>query len=73
MFKIEIETEDGKTLRTSRGEYLFFRTADGKETYYEWEHLAGRGDELAAVFESAGRIVGMVEDFLPEEPYPPLR
>ena len=73
MFKVEIEAEDGRTLRVSKGAFLFFRDISGKETYYEWEHLKGREKELDPVFDQAGRMLEEIEAFLPSEPYPPLR
>lgn len=71
--KIQIESDDGQKLDVDWGTYLFYRDPEGRETFYEWEHLTGNEAELEPVFSDADRIMKQIVSFLPRKPLSALR
>ena len=70
--KIQIESDPGK-IDIEWGKHLFHRDREGRETFYEWEHLEGNEEALSPVFSEAEKILKRVEDFLPRKPLSALR
>lgn len=73
MFKIEIKADDGRELKMSKGSFIYFKAADGKDTYWEWEHIRGREEEFGPVFEKARALVDKAQKLLPDLPMTGLR
>jgi hypothetical protein len=70
MFKIEIYADDGRELKMSRGSFIYYKDADGKDTYWEWEHIAGIAEKFDAIFEEASVLVNKTAERLPNLPMP---
>ena len=68
MFKIIIESDDGRRLDMSKESYISFRNSDGKETYWEWEHLEGNTDKYEQIFTAARAMLDRIPDLLPDIP-----
>jgi len=71
--KIQIESDGREKIDIAWGQYLFYRDPDGKDSYYEWEHLTGNEGDLEPVFANAEKILKQVRDFLPGKPLSGLR
>lgn len=72
MFKIEIQVDDGRELKVSQGGFIYYKGADGKDTYWEWEHLAA-DEKFEAIFAGARALVDKAEERLPNLPMTGLR
>lgn len=73
MFKIEIQTDDGRTLKLSKDLFIYYQDADGKDTYWEWEHIRGRAAQFDPIFAQARALVDKTEERLPDLPTSGLR
>lgn len=73
MFKIEIQADDGRELKMTRDNFIYFKFADGTDTFWEWEHVAGRADDFDALFAKARQLVDAAEKRLPDMPMSGLR
>lgn len=73
MFKIEIHAEDGRELRMSKGHFIYFKDAEGTESYWEWEHIAGIAAEFDPIFGKASKLIDEAAEHLPDLPMRALR
>lgn len=73
MFKIEIQADDGRELKMSKDNFIYFRGADGKDTYWEWEHIAGKAAAFDPIFKQAKALIDKAEEHLPDLPMTGLR
>ncbi|MGB5984093.1 MAG: hypothetical protein WBG37_02230 [Desulfobacterales bacterium] len=70
MFKIEIAADDGRQLKISKENFLYFMNAEGTDSYWEWEHIRGRAADLEPLFEQARELLASAEKRLPDLPMP---
>ncbi len=68
MFKIEIKTDDGRELKISKENFIYFKFADGTDTFWEWEHVAGRTEDFDPLFSQAQRLIDEAQARLPDIP-----
>lgn len=68
MIKIEIQRADGRELKVSRENFIYFKGADGRDTFWEWEHIGGKGEVFDPLFEKAARLLDEAEANLPDWP-----
>ena len=73
MFKIEIRAEDGRELKMTKDNFIYYKFADGTDTFWEWEHIAGKADVFDPLFTQARRLVEEAEKRLPDLPMSGLR
>ncbi|MFO7965873.1 MAG: hypothetical protein R6U50_18245 [Desulfobacterales bacterium] len=73
MAKIEIKCDDGREIQISRGNYVFYKEADGKEHFWEWSHFSGREKDFDRVEETAAGMVRSIEAILPDIPLSAVR
>jgi hypothetical protein len=73
MFRVEIQTDDGRELKISKNSFVYYRGADGKNTYWEWEHIAGKAQEFDPLFDQARSLIDKAEEHLPDLPMTGLR
>ena len=73
MFKIEIHTEDGRELKMSKGDFIYFKDVDGIDTFWEWEKITPLKEKFERLFEDADRLVDNAAERLPNIPMPGTR
>lgn len=73
MFKIEIESDDGRKLDISKDNYIYFKDSAGEETYWEWEHLHGKAQDFNPIFAEARSFLDRFADLLPDLPMTAIR
>jgi hypothetical protein len=73
MFKIEIQAEDRRELKMSRDNFIYYKDADGKDSYWEWKHIAGKAAAFDPIFNRAADLVDTVAERLPDLPMTGLR
>jgi hypothetical protein len=73
MFKIEIQADDGRELKVSRDNFIYYRDAEGRDSYWEWEHIRGKAKQFDPIFEEAKMLIEKVESRLPDLPMTGLR
>jgi hypothetical protein len=70
MFKIEIHLDDGRELKMSKGDFIYYKDTDGIDTYWEWEKIAPTQEKFDALFKEAADIVDRAVRRLPDIPMP---
>lgn len=73
MFKIEINADDGRELKMSKDNFIYYRDAEGNDSFWEWEHIAGKAEEFDPLFTQARALIDQAESCLPDIPMPGLR
>lgn len=73
MFKIQIHADDGRELKMSKGSYVYYKPADGHDTFWEWEKLEAIEEKFDALFEEADRFLEKAARRLPNTPMPGTR
>ena len=73
MFTIEIQDEAGRTLKMSRDNFIYYKGADGKDSFWEWEHLAAKSESFDPIFAQAKELIDKAEKRLPNLPMSGLR
>ena len=73
MFKIEIKDEAGRELKTAKDNYIYYKGTDGKDTFWEWEHIKQRGKAFDPLFTQARTLIDAAEKNLPDWPMSGLR
>ena len=73
MFKIDIQTDDGRMLEMSKDLFIYYQDAGGKDTYWEWEQFRGRAAQFDPIFAQARALVDKTEERLPDLPIPGMR
>jgi hypothetical protein len=73
MFKIEIQADDGRELKLSENNFIYYKGVDGKDVYWEWEHIAGKEKEFLPLFHQAKALIDDAEKRLPDIPMSGLR
>jgi hypothetical protein len=73
MFKIEIQADDGRELKMSKGSFIYFKDAGGNDSYWEWEHIAGIAAEFDPLFARAVDLVDEAQKTLPDLPMSGVR
>ncbi|MGA6925522.1 MAG: hypothetical protein WBY88_07565 [Desulfosarcina sp.] len=73
MFKIEIQSDDGRELKISRDNFVYFKAADGRDTFWEWEHIRAKSEAFDPLFDQASKLIDEAEAHLPDWPMSGLR
>ena len=73
MFNIEIKADDGRELKIAKDNFIYFKYADGTDTFWEWEHIRGRAEDFLFLFNQAKRMIEETEKRLPDQPMSGLR
>ena len=73
MFKIEIHAADGRELQMSQGDFIYYKDADGVDTFWEWEKIVPIEDRFLALFQEADKLVDKAAERLPNIPMPGKR
>jgi len=73
MFKIEIKANDGLELKMSKNHFICYRNAGGRDSFWEWEHIAGKAEEFDPLFTPPRTLSDQAEKYLPDIPMPGLR
>ena len=53
MSKIEIKADDGRVLKISDNNFIYYRDTDGNDIFWEWEHVSGKAEEFKRLFAQA--------------------
>ena len=73
MFKIEIHAPDGRELKMSQGDFIYYKDAQGTDTYWEWEKIVPIEDKFEDLFNDADKLVDQAAERLPNIPMPGTR
>lgn len=73
MFKIEIKDENGRELKMAKDNYIYYRGADGKDSFWEWEHIVLKEAAFDPLFAQARKLIDEAEKQLPDWPMSGLR
>lgn len=73
MFKIEIQTDDGRELKMNKDNFIYYKDSDGNDSYWEWEHIAGNAAVFDPLFAKAEELMGEAEKKLPDLPMSGVR
>lgn len=73
MFKIEIHATDGRELKISQGDFIYYKDADGIDTFWEWEKITPIEGKFEALIEDADNLVDKAAEHLPNIPMPGTR
>jgi hypothetical protein len=73
MYKIEIHAADGRELKMSKGSYVYYKPAEGQDTFWEWEKLTAIEEKFDALFEEADNLLDKAAERLPNIPMPGTR
>ena len=73
MFKIEIKADDGRVLKMSKNNFIYYRDTEGNDTFWEWEHIVGKAAKFEPLFSQARKLIDQAEKQLPDLPMPGLR
>lgn len=64
--KIEIEHDDGSKMELKRGSHVYYRTAEGREGFWDWQHFNTRTAEFNPLFEDAKKIFDRFTALIPD-------
>jgi hypothetical protein len=73
MFKIEIQADDGCELKMSKHSFFLYKCADGKDSYWEWEYIAGKAQAFDFLSTQAKFLIDKAEAHVPDLPMTGLR
>lgn len=65
MFTIQIQDDAGRQLKMAKNNYIYYKGADGKDTFWEWEHIAAKAEAFDPIFAQAKTLIDKAEESLP--------
>jgi hypothetical protein len=73
MIKFEIQTDDGRELKVSKNNFIYYRDTEGTDTYWEWEHIQGKEKQFEPIFNEVRKLLKKAETHLLRLPMTNLR
>ena len=65
MRKITIETQAGVEFEVSPGSHVFYKEENGRETYWDWQELHGKQDEVGKLYDESIRMLEKIKSIVP--------